>query len=75
VYAWDDPPPPSPACLDIVRYNVLFLRAAATILGPFGLPQAALRDQLFSTPVAYQMSMTFGPIRRFSYKNANPSPR
>lgn len=48
VHAWDNPPPPPWSCMDITRYSELFLRACATILQPFGLSQAALRDRLFN---------------------------
>ena len=48
VHAWDAPPPPPAACLDIPRYTRLLLRAAATVLQPFGIPEPALNDWLVS---------------------------
>jgi len=39
VYAWDLPRPPDPRSPDLERYAVLLLRAASTILGPFGLSE------------------------------------
>jgi DNA polymerase elongation subunit (family B) len=43
VWAWDRPEPFNPATLDIRRYITLLLRAAETILQPFGLAEQALR--------------------------------
>ena len=37
VYAWDLPTPPDARTLDLERYAVLLLRAACTVLEPFGL--------------------------------------
>ncbi len=36
VHAWDCPPPPPPERLDVARYRRLLLRAAETVLAPFG---------------------------------------
>lgn len=42
VRAWDLPEPPDPATIDIPRYSTLLLRAAHTILEPFGLQEETL---------------------------------
>ncbi len=42
VRAWDLPEPPDPATIDIQRYTTLLLRAAHTILEPFGLQEEVL---------------------------------
>lgn len=47
VHAWDLRTPPDPAQVDIERYSTLLLRAAATILQPFGLDEAIIRQQIF----------------------------
>jgi hypothetical protein len=47
VHAWNLPLTPDPACLDVGRYAELLLRAAGTILGPFGVSEALLRQWLF----------------------------
>jgi DNA polymerase II len=43
VYAWDLPEPVSRAALDVARYTELLLRAGGSVLGPFGIGEAALR--------------------------------
>jgi hypothetical protein len=47
VHAWDLQSPPDPARLDFERYSTLLLRAAATILQPFGMDEALLRQRVF----------------------------
>ena len=47
VHAWNLPNPPDPASLDMSRYAELLLRAAGTVLGPFGVSEALLRQWLF----------------------------
>ncbi len=42
VRAWDLPEPPDPATIDIQRYVTLLLRAAHTVLEPFGMQEATL---------------------------------
>ena len=37
VHAWDLPDPPNPAAVDLDRYRVLLLRAAATVFQPMGV--------------------------------------
>ncbi|GAF95243.1 unnamed protein product, partial [marine sediment metagenome] len=37
VHAWDLPHSPNPASIDLARYSELFLRAASSVLGPFGV--------------------------------------
>lgn len=44
VWAWDLPTQPDPAALDTQRYRTLLLRAAGTILQPFGVPEESLRE-------------------------------
>jgi DNA polymerase-2 len=48
VHAWDIPSPPDPAAVDVARYSILLLRAAATALQPLGILEDVLRDWLFS---------------------------
>lgn len=48
VHAWDLPPAPDPAAVDVVRYGELFLRAASTVLVPLGIEEETLRDWLFN---------------------------
>lgn len=50
VYAWDLPQPPDPRTLDRKRYQELLLRAAETILQPFGIDSAALRSLTAAIP-------------------------
>jgi DNA polymerase-2 len=47
VHAWNLPYAPNPACLDTGRYAELLVRAAGTVLGPFGVSEALLRQWLF----------------------------
>jgi DNA polymerase-2 len=42
VHAWDLPYAPPATALDLERYRVLLLRAAATVLQPLGLPEERL---------------------------------
>ena len=48
VHAWDLPAPPDPASVDVARYAELLLRAASSVLGPFGVSEDLLRQWLFS---------------------------
>lgn len=48
VHAWNLPQPPNPASLDVARYEEMLVRAAACMLGPFGVSEALLRQWLFS---------------------------
>ena len=48
VYAWNLPQPPDPASVDVDRYSELLLRAATTMLEPFGLSEQLLSQWLFS---------------------------
>jgi DNA polymerase-2 len=48
VHAWNLPQPPDPASVDVAQYRKLLLRAASTVLGPFGVQEDRLRDWLFS---------------------------
>jgi DNA polymerase II len=43
VHAWDLPDPPDPRSVDVARYTELLLRAAHSVLAPFGLSQDDLR--------------------------------
>jgi len=64
VHAWDLPHSPEPASIDIARYSELFLRAASSILGPFGVSEDLLRQWLFSN-AAYLAPPGFLPPRRY----------
>ncbi len=46
VFAWDMPHPPRLPALDLDRYEVLLLRAASSVLGPFGWDEQSLRASL-----------------------------
>jgi len=48
VYAWNTPEPPVPEMLDLRRYRTLLLRAAHTVLGPFGVEERVLENWLLS---------------------------
>ena len=48
VYAWNLPQPPDPASVDVDRYSELLLRAATTLLEPFGVSKQLLSQWLFS---------------------------
>jgi DNA polymerase-2 len=48
VYAWNLPQPPDPASVDVDRYSELLLRAATTMLEPFGVSEQLLSQWLFS---------------------------
>jgi DNA polymerase elongation subunit (family B) len=48
VHAWDLPQPPDVRSVDQERYRVLLLRAAATILQPFGLQEQDLKTRVFA---------------------------
>jgi DNA polymerase-2 len=48
VYAWNLPQPPDPASVDVERYSELLLRAATTLLEPFGVSKQLLSQWLFS---------------------------
>jgi DNA polymerase-2 len=60
VRAWDLPDPPDLRTLDLDRYAVLLLRAAHTILGPFGLS-----DELVDG-LSHQH-----PVRQLRFKRSN----
>ena len=48
VHAWDLPQPADVRSVDQERYRVLLLRAAATILQPFGLQEEDLKTRVFA---------------------------
>ncbi len=52
VHAWDMPGLPDPAEVDVRRYTTLLIRAAATLLQPLGVDEAALRARLLDRVVA-----------------------
>ncbi len=54
VYAWDLPNPPDPRSLDLERYSTLLLRAAFTVLEPFGVEESQLSG-LTQKQSAYQL--------------------
>jgi DNA polymerase II len=55
VHAWDLPKPADPRSIDHARYRELLLRAAATILQPFGMQEDDLKMQV----VANASDVTF----------------
>ncbi len=59
VHAWDLPQPPDPRSPDLERYTVLLLRAAHTILEPFGLSEDLVQSLAQSQPA-----------RQLRFKNA-----
>jgi DNA polymerase-2 len=63
VHAWDLSTPPDPARLDIERYSTLLLRAAATILQPFGLDEALIRQQVFYPYTLPAQTAQAGPVQ------------
>jgi DNA polymerase-2 len=62
VRAWDLPTAPDPRQLDLVYYGELFLRAASTILQPFGVDEETLRLWLFAN-AAYSAPPGILPTR------------
>jgi DNA polymerase I len=46
VHAWDLPQPPDPATLDVSYYKELLLRAAVSVLEPFGVGRTKLEERL-----------------------------
>jgi DNA polymerase-2 len=52
VSAWDLPRSPDPSSLDVARYTRLLLRAAHAVLGPFGLSEEDLRQQVADIPAS-----------------------
>ena len=51
VHAWDLPQAPNPAAVDLPRYRVLLLRAAASVLQPMGVAADTLQDWANGAPV------------------------
>ncbi|MFC2025929.1 DNA polymerase domain-containing protein [Chloroflexota bacterium] len=47
VYAWDLPEPPNPAAVNVARYKELLLRAASSVLEPFGMSESTLRERIY----------------------------
>jgi DNA polymerase-2 len=56
VYAWDLPEPPDYRAIDLERYAVLLLRAAHTVLEPFGLSKETVEGLAHPVP-ARQLRM------------------
>jgi DNA polymerase-2 len=54
VHAWDLPQVPDLSRIDVERYAILLLRAASTLLQPFGLDEAALKERVFHKSGFYQ---------------------
>jgi DNA polymerase-2 len=52
VWAWDLPGEPARSALDTGRYRTLLLRAAGTILQPFGIPEVSLAEWAASKAVS-----------------------
>ena len=52
VHAWDLPTPPDRRAIDVARYRVLLLRAAAAVLQPLGVGQSTLKAWAAGDPVA-----------------------
>ena len=63
VHAWDLPQTPNPASLDTARYSELLIRAAGTMLEPFGVSEDLLRQWLFSN-AAYAAPPGILPVRQ-----------
>lgn len=51
VFAWDLPQALDPSTVDLSRYATLLLRAAHTVLEPFGLSEAQVRGLIQPTPL------------------------
>lgn len=56
VYAWDLPEAPDPRSLDLERYATLLVRAAHTVLEPFGLSEELVAGLAQRHP-AHQLSL------------------
>jgi len=57
VHAWDLPQPPDPRRVDLGRYRVLMLRAAAGVLQPFGVAERALVSLLDGSEAQAELPM------------------
>jgi hypothetical protein len=64
VHAWNLPEAPDPACLDVARYSELLVRAAGTMLGPFGVSEDLLRQWLFSNAAYAAPPGRLPPLKR-----------
>jgi DNA polymerase-2 len=64
VRAWDLPTPPDPRTLDLERYVTLLLRAASTVLGPFGLNQELIEGLAQSDPARQLQLKSAGRTER-----------
>jgi DNA polymerase elongation subunit (family B) len=64
VHAWDLPTPPDPRSVDVKRYQTLLLRAAGSLLQPFGIQEQALSDRLLfaASPLKFQFSHKVGSL-------------
>ncbi len=65
VHAWNLPYSPIHGSIDVARYSELFLRAASSILGPFGVSEDLLRQWLFNN-AAYLAPPGFLPPRPYT---------
>jgi len=52
VWAWDLPETPDPQLIDVPMYRKLLLRAADTVLQPFGIESQELAQRVSGDPVA-----------------------
>jgi DNA polymerase II len=52
VFAWDLPGSPDPASIDTARYIELLLRAASTVLQPFGFEESGLKSWILNNASA-----------------------
>jgi DNA polymerase II len=52
VFAWDLPDSPDSAAIDTARYIELLLRAASTVLQPFGFDEAGLKNWILNNAAA-----------------------
>ncbi|MEW5872726.1 MAG: DNA polymerase domain-containing protein [Chloroflexota bacterium] len=57
VHAWDQPQPPDPAALDLDRYTRLMLRAAHTVLQPFGVTSDYIQQTALHGKPARQLAL------------------
>jgi hypothetical protein len=66
VHAWDLPTPPEPRSVDVKRYQTLLLRAAGSLLQPFGIQEQALSDKLLfsARPLTFLASHTPNGLSR-----------
>jgi DNA polymerase-2 len=70
VHAWDLPETLEPARINIGRYMILLIRAAHSVLEPFGISEAYLKAQILDQP-SHQLSLPPAPRPRSMLRKAN----